>query len=861
MTMRKLSYFAALVVAMVAVSCAKEIDAPVADSTVKFTASFDASASKAVLKPGAEESKVEWEAGDQVSILAAGANYLYAAQTPGASTTLTTEATDVPAEGPYYAVYPYDADATLAEGVITTELPAEQTAVLGSFSTHLAVAQANGTTLAFKNVCGLVKVNVSAENVTKIVLEGNSGEVVAGAINVTVADAPTWTAVAEQGATSVSLAAASGTLAKGDYYFAVLPQTFAAGFKVTAYKGETASVIRNVTTEVTIARADIVAGKSFGIDGEGTEASPYILKTAQDMVDMRSLAKLGGETWFKMANDIDMAGVTNFIPVNYNDNFERKIHFDGGNFTLSNFTCDKSVNGANYPSLFGVLYGSCKNLKVDNATIKSSSGCGVLGGYVGTSGKPGLVENVTITNSIVDNTGDAAGGVCGNAREATFKNVSFQGTVTSKITTKAAKSGGFVGIGNSTASFENCSVDAVVNGAGTDLGGFAGYLTGSKFDFTGCDAKVIVTTTAPEKNRAGGFLGWNSAAAVTITDCHVLEGSTVTDAAERTANKNSMTGGFIGYGDIDGTVLTIKDCSSKATVNAGTYGAQASGFIATVGYDSEVTIENSFAEGDVTGQNFTAGFVGYMGENVKMTIADCHYEGTVSGNSSVAGLVAGAATTTNDGVDNYPDLTILRSYAKGNINPKGTNNGGLVGQSQGTMKVENSYVDVTITMQTQQYGAGIVGMAKYQTSIKNCFAKGQLNIGRGCAFIVGRLEGTAAIEGCVAWGNIKTNRGVTQYSPGAIVGTIQTGNGTYKSCYRNADMVLDDPWMKLVDHDDVVNGRPPLPVYEGDTAADKNQYAYHGKAAAADATISSVAKSIGWDEAIWDLSGAVPVLK
>ena len=274
MTMRKLSYFAALVVAMTAVSCAQEMDAPVADGTVKFTASFDAAATKAVLKPGADDSKVEWEAGDQVSVLAAGANYLFAAQTPGATTTLVTEATGVPAEGQFYAVYPYDADATLAEGVITTELPAEQTAVLGSFSTHLAVAQATGSNLAFKNVCGLVKVNVSSENVTKVVLEGNSGEVVAGAINVTVADAPTWAAVAEQGATSVSLVAASGTLAKGDYYFAVLPQTFAAGFKVTAYKGESASVIRNVATEVTIARADIVAGKSFGIDGQGTEAAP-----------------------------------------------------------------------------------------------------------------------------------------------------------------------------------------------------------------------------------------------------------------------------------------------------------------------------------------------------------------------------------------------------------------------------------------------------------------------------------------------------------------------------------------------------------------------------------------------------------
>ena len=64
--------------------------------------------------------------------------------------------------------------------------------------------------------------------------------------------------------------------------------------------------------------------------------------------------------------------------------------------------------------------------------------------------------------------------------------------------------------------------------------------------------------------------------------------------------------------------------------------------------------------------------------------------------------------------------------------------------------------------------------------------------------------------------------------------------------------------MKLVDHEDVINGRPAFPEY---APSDNTQNAYHGKAAAADATLSSVAKSIGWDENIWDLSGAVPVLK
>ena len=66
----------------------------------------------------------------------------------------------------------------------------------------------------------------------------------------------------------------------------------------------------------------------------------------------------------------------------------------------------------------------------------------------------------------------------------------------------------------------------------------------------------------------------------------------------------------------------------------------------------------------------------------------------------------------------------------------------------------------------------------------------------------------------------------------------------------------------LVDNEDIINSVPPtIPGIPGDHA---NAYAarpYHGKDAAADATISSVAKSLGWDETVWDLSGAVPVLK
>lgn len=941
MIMRKISFIAALVVAMTVVSCVKEMQtgtpAPEVNGAVTFEASFGA-ATKAVLDPGATESKVAWEAGDQVGVFAGEGNFLYKAQNAGYSTTLSTEAADVPAEGPYYAVYPYDADAVLAEGVVTTTLPAVQTAVLGSFTTHLSVAQAVENKFAFKNVCGLVGVKIDAENVTKIVLEGNNGEIVAGAINVTVADAPTWTVVAEQGATSVTLAPAEGTLAKGVYYFAVLPQTFEKGFNVKAYKGDDAFVLRNVASAFTLDRSDIVGSKAFGIEGEGTETSPYILKTPQDMVDMRSLAKLGGETWFKMANSIDMADVTNYIPVNYDQNFERKIHFDGGGFTISNFSYDKSKNGANYGSLFGVLYGSCRNLKVDNAKIVATNGCGVLGGYVGTTSKPAVVENVTITNSSVTNSGDRCGGVCGTAKEATFKNVSFQGTVTSTFVGEA-KSGGFVGQTETSATFENCSVDVVFTGAGTDIGGFAGKLLATNI-FKGCKVKVTITSSAAQKNRCGGFLGWNASANATFDDCHVLSGSSVKNVSGGTTSVNGNFGGFIGFGDTSNSVVEIKNCSAQADVDGGVT-AYNSCFVSSFGYISTVTITDSYAKGYLKSStgNYTGGLVGYsQNAGAVLKISGCHYEGNIEATGGyVGGLVGGASgkveikdsyssgsvaskskyvggligasqndnvviegcysssivsssseqvgglvgTTTNkiSIIDSYStgkvsgvnftsgligivkaQSTIQKCWSSAEVTSTGQRVGGMVGEIQAQMTIANCFSTGNITAKGQQVG-GIIGYTSKPVTITNCYAAGNIvSATAGTGGIAGTIAAESTVSNCIAWNpTLDCKRTANdKWAPGAVVGAASVA-GNYSGCYRRADMNLLDAAgaMILVDQEDVSNGFPTAPSYSNATT----QTAYHGKAAAADATISSVAKAIGWSEDIWDLSGDVPVLK
>ena len=785
MTMKKLSIFAALVVAMGAVSCVEDInnDAPAVNGgAVTFEASFGAM-SKAVLEPGAEESKVAWEAGDQVSVLAGENNWLYTAASAGYSTTLATEATDVPSDAAFYAVYPYDAEATLAEGVISTTLPAEQTAVLGSFSTHLAVAQAADTKLAFKNVCGLVKVTVDAENVTKIVFEGNNSEVVAGGVAVTVADAPTWAAVAEQGATSVTLAPSEGTLAKGAYYFAVLPQTFENGFKVTAYKGAEASVIRNVGTEYTLERADIVGGRAFGIDGEGTEASPYILRTAQDMIDMRSLTKLGGEVWFKLNNDIDMDGVDNYLSLNNvpAEKFNRKIHFDGNNKTISNFTCDQGE----YPSLFGVLYGSVKDLTVTNAVIDGSNKvCGILAGYAGT---------------LQDVDGD------GNNDElsATVTNVSVQGTVSNT----SGRAGGFCG--NSVfAEFTDCDADVTVSSNGSDVGGFVGKAQ-QTVKFTRCNVKANVSSSAAEKNRTAGFVGYLNTTTASFDDCHVLEGSRVTDNSAKTASTVGYYGGLIAY---DGSTVsnTITKCSVDADLNTANC-QSVGGLVGNVGGGGDITIDQSSFDGTILGTNQLAGLIAYTENSKNITVTNSHSEATITGGNTTGshycvGLIGYAKVSKN--------ITMTGCHSAGSITSGGSSNAGLIGAVDGgVVTVEDSYSTANVTgnnnigglfgnmaasatikssyyagakLSANQTVGGIVGNSKF-TSMTDCYVHTEMTTkGKSIGGLIGSQTPNISISGCHFSGSIVA----AEQNVGGLVGYAISGQVTMTKSYSTGSITL-----------------------------------------------------------------------
>lgn len=168
------------------------------------------------------------------------------------------------------------------------------------------------------------------------------------------------------------------------------------------------------------------------LEGAGTESDPYRLSTPRDLLAMKAALVKGQMTYFKMMNDIDMSSIENWDPLNPDDPYDLGIVFDGGGHSLKNL----KSKGKHYSSFFGVLYGKCYNVKFVDAEIvsASNSGAGIIGGYIGTGGKPAIVSGVE-ASGIVTNAGkgQSVGGLGGNAREATIENCTVNVTVSNPM--------------------------------------------------------------------------------------------------------------------------------------------------------------------------------------------------------------------------------------------------------------------------------------------------------------------------------------------------------------------------------------------------------------------------------------------
>ena len=198
--------------------------------------------------------------------------------------------------------------------------------------------------------------------------------------------------------------------------------------------------------------------------------------------------------------------------------------------------------------------------------------------------------------------------------------------------------------------------------------------------------------------------------------------------------------------------------------------------------------------------------------------------------------------------------------------------GGIFGYDTGASTVSDCWTKGHVKAGSKVGGIG-GGFIKADSEMYNCFSLMTVEGSFQYAGILGHAnldqKGNNAtnkpnnhIEGCIAWNESISSRatdGNEHYSSGVIVGYTATQNYLV-DCYRKADIEFSECEKNAELGYGVTNqgnAGPGNPLVCGSNRYD---FAYHGQPAPAGATISSVARSLGWSESVWDLSGSVPVL-
>ena len=266
--------------------------------------------------------------------------------------------------------------------------------------------------------------------------------------------------------------------------------------------------------------------------GSGTKNDPYNLYTAADLLKMSELLVPGTKVYFRMKADIDMDGI-DWVPLNFASPYENCIDFDGGGHTISNFTS----TFANYPSFFGVLYGSVHDVTFANAVIESAVGgaTGIVASYCGTTNLPGEAHRVHVQGRVYspggnkNGTGALFGRIWGANITACSADV--------EIESGEDYVGGIFGYDTGASTVSDCWTTGHIK-AGSKVGGIGGGFIKAEsamyncfslmkvegsFQYAGIlghanlDAKGNNTTNTPN-NHVEGCIAWNESISSTATD-------------------------------------------------------------------------------------------------------------------------------------------------------------------------------------------------------------------------------------------------------------------------------------------------------------------------------------------------------
>ena len=138
-------------------------------------------------------------------------------------------------------------------------------------------------------------------------------------------------------------------------------------------------------------------------DGEGTESSPYLINSKEDLLKLAEVSNSAKSasvlnSWFRLTADIDFANETFTTSIAVNAPFEGT--FDGDGHVIKNITMSKGSE--TYGGLFSQAKGATfKNLGFENVSMASSwNQAGALVGWAeGITVEECFIRNITTTGT------------------------------------------------------------------------------------------------------------------------------------------------------------------------------------------------------------------------------------------------------------------------------------------------------------------------------------------------------------------------------------------------------------------------------------------------------------------------------
>ena len=394
-----------------------------------------------------------------------------------------------------------------------------------------------------------------------------------------------------------------------------------------------------VTFEGQSAKQSITVEKVF--DGSGAKEDPFLIKTANDLVNIGNLILKGLSFegyYFKMVNDItlpDTEGDDAWVPLGKNKANPFSGNIDGNNKLLT-------VPEGGLPLIGFPANASLLNLNVYGGQIK---GFGVVNGYgVGNTNVPAItIDNVTLKSGTQTLKSGFIGGYASGSNTVVIKNSTVEKDVVIGYDKSQKWVGSFGGEFNGT--IENCVSYATVYG--TDfVGGIVADKGQTMGDFNVLNCKFYGEVVAGG-NYVGGIVGHGYAG--------TQWGISSAPNAPCTTIKDSICYGNVTGADYVGGVLGGETGVAQAWENG-------------IGY-----LKNNYFLGKVTATNGTniGGIVGYYRSLNKYTqiennyfSEDCGAEKGIGGvefvdtNNSNHETVSGATyLNTESGISECPKIS------------------------------------------------------------------------------------------------------------------------------------------------------------------------------------------------------------